>query len=118
MQVKGISQKSQQVQAPRQMSGNQSKRALNARLQVYGLDVSGPALTLDDVIEISVGDFPVAVVMITASEKGNSIPVVAACPLVGISDLAVILATLQATTRTVSSWLAWGDRPPGAEGRD
>ena len=63
------------------------------------------------------GDFPVAVVMITASGKANSAPLVAACPLVGMSDLAIILATLQATTRTVSGWLALGDRSPGVEGQ-
>ena len=93
-------------------------RALDACLQVFYLDVSCPTLTLDDVIEVSVGDFPVAVVMITASGKANSAPLVAACPLVGMSDLAIILATLQATTRTVSGWLALGDRSPGVEGQD
>ena len=93
-------------------------RALDACLQIFYLDVSYPTLTLDDVVEVSVGDFPVAVVMITASEKANSTPVVAACPLVGMSDLAIILATLQATTRTVSGWLLWGDRSHGAEGQD
>ena len=93
-------------------------RALDAWLQVFYLDVSCPTLTLDDVIEVSVGDFPVAVVMITASGKANSAPLVAACPLVGMSDLAIILATLQATTRTVSGWLALGDRSPGVEGQD
>lgn len=85
-------------------------RAIDACLQVFYLGSSHPALVLDDVIEVSVGDFPVAVVMITASEKADSTPVVAACPLVGMSDLAIILATLQATTRIVTHWLAWGDR--------
>ncbi len=93
-------------------------RALDACLQIFYLDVSYPSLTLDDVIEVSVGDFPVAVVMITASEKAKSLPLVAACPLVGMSDLAIILATLQATTRTVGGWLAWGDRSQGIEGQD
>ena len=93
-------------------------RALDACLQIFYLDVAYPTLTLDDVVEVSFGDFPVAVVMITASEKANSTPAVAACPLVGMSDLAIILATLQATTRTLSGWLVWGDRPRRAEGRD
>ena len=90
-------------------------RALDACLQVFYLGSSEPALVLDDLVEISVGDFPVAVVMITASEKANATPLVAACPLVGTSHLAIILATLQATTRTVSHWLTWGDRSPGVE---
>jgi hypothetical protein len=85
-------------------------RALDACLQIFYLGVSEPKLVLDSVVEVSVGDFPVAVVMITASEKASPTPLVAACPLVGMSDLAIILATLQATTRTVSHWLTWGDR--------
>lgn len=90
-------------------------RALDACLQIYYLGLSEPRLALDNVVEVSVGDFPVAVVMVTASEKSNTTPLVASCPLVGMSDLAIILATLQATTRTVSHWLA-GRRPfPGAE---
>lgn len=89
-------------------------RALDACLQIFYLGVSEPALHLDNVIEVSVGDFPVAVVMITASEKAMRTPLVAACPLVGMSDLAIILAALQATTRTASHWLAWGDRFPDA----
>ena len=85
-------------------------RALDECLQAFYLGDSHPALVLDDVIEISVGDFPVALVMITASERTDSMPVVASCPLVGMSDLSIILATLQATTRIVGRWLAWGDR--------
>ena len=69
-------------------------RALDACLQIFYLGLSQPSLVLDNVVEVSVGDFPVAVVMITASEKANSTPLVAACPLVGMSDLAIILATL------------------------
>ena len=90
-------------------------RALDACLQIFYLGGSEPTLVLDNVIEVSVGDFPVAVVMITASEEAHVTPLVAACPLVGMSDLAIILATLQATTRTVSHWLTWGDRSRGAE---
>ena len=93
-------------------------RALDACLQIFYLGYSDPALVLDNVIEVSVGDFPVAVVMITASEKSNPTPLVAACPLVGMSDLAIILATLQATARTVSHWLTWGDRNTGDQGQD
>ena len=92
-----------------------SLRALDACLQIFYLGLSQPSLVLNTVTEVSVGDFPVAVVMITASDKANSTPVVAACPLVGMSDLAIILATLQATTRTVSHWLAWGEKSPGGE---
>ena len=92
-------------------------RALDACMQIFYLGVSHPALVLDNVVEVSVGDFPVAVVMITASENVSTTSLVAACPLVGMSDLAIILATLQATTRTVSHWL-WGDRSPGAQGQD
>ena len=88
-------------------------RALDACLQIFYLDVSHPTLTLDEVVEVSVGDFPVAVVLITASEKATLTPVVAACPLVGMSDLAIILATLQATTRTMSHWLASREESPG-----
>lgn len=93
-------------------------RALDACLQIFYLGYSDPALVLDTVVEVSVGDFPVAVVMITASEKSDPTPLVAACPLVGMSDLAIILATLQATARTVSHWLTWGDRGTDAEGQD
>ncbi len=83
-------------------------------MQIFYLGVSHPTLVLDNVVEVSVGDFPVAVVMITATEDVNGTSLVAACPLVGMSDLAIILATLQATTRTVSHWLL-PDRSPGAE---
>ena len=93
-------------------------RALDACLQIFYLGYSDPALVLDNVIEVSVGDFPVAVVMIMASEGENKTPLVAACPLVGMSDLAIILATLQATARTVSHWLTWGDRTSEAEEQD
>ena len=93
-------------------------RALDACLQIFYLGISEPALVLDNVVEVSVGDFPVAVVMITASEKANTTPLVASCPLAGMSDLAIILATLQATTRMVSHWLTWGDRSPGTEEQD
>ncbi len=92
-------------------------RALDACLQIFYLGSSEPTLVLDSVIEVSVGDFPVAVVMITASEEMNATSLVAACPLVGMSDLAIILATLQATTRTVTHWL-WGDQSRGAEEQD
>ena len=92
-------------------------RALDACMQIFYLGVSHPTLVLDNVVEVSVGDFPVALVMITASEKVNTTSLVAACPLVGMSDLAIVLATLQATTRTVSHWL-WGDRSPIAEELD
>ena len=90
-------------------------RALDACLHVFHLGSSDPALVLDNVVEVSVGDFPVAVVMITASEGTNATPLVAACPLVGMLDLAIILATLQATERTVTHWLTWGDRTPSTE---
>jgi hypothetical protein len=95
-------------------------RALDACLQIFYLGISEPTLTLDNVIEVSVGDFPVAVVMITATENAEttSVPLVAACPLVGMSDLAIILATLQATGRTVSHWLACGDRSHESEERE
>ena len=94
-------------------------RALDACLGVFYRGASRPTLVLDDVVETSVGDFPVAVVMITASDIVKSTPVVASCPLVGMSDLAIILATLQATTRTVCHWLARGDRslPPEEQDR-
>jgi hypothetical protein len=85
-------------------------KALDACLHIFHLGSSDPALVLDNVVEVSVGDFPVAVVMISASENEIRTPLVAACPLVGMSDLAVILATLRATDRTVSHWLTWGDR--------
>ncbi len=93
-------------------------RALDACLQIFYLGVSEPTLVLDSVVEVSVGDFPVAVVMVTASENDKATPLVASCPLVGMSDLAIILATLQAATRTVSHWLTWGDRSRGTEERE
>jgi hypothetical protein len=82
------------------------------------LGLSKPVLILDKVVEVSVGDFPVAVVMITASDDAKSLSLVAACPLVGMSDLAIILATLQATERTAAHWLTWGDRTPSVEEQD
>ena len=93
-------------------------RALDACLQIFYLGVSEPTLVLDSVVEVSVGDFPVAVVMVTASENDKATPLVASCPLVGMSDLAIILATLQAATRTVSHWLTWGDRSHGTAERE
>ncbi len=95
-------------------------RALDACLQIFYLGISEPTLALDNVIEISVGDFPVAVVWITATENSDTAPrdLVAACPLVGTPDLAIILATLKATSRTVSHWLTWGDRTSSAEEQD
>ena len=93
-------------------------RALDACLQIFYLGTSEPSLKLDSVVELSVGDFPVAVVMITASERKSQTPLVAACPLVGMSDLAIILATLQASSRTVSHWLTWGDRAADGEATD
>ena len=92
-------------------------RALDACMQIFYLGASYPTLTLDDVIEVSVGDFPVAVVMITASDNVNETSLVAACPLVGMSDLAIILATLQATTRTISHWLS-GNPSSGGDEQD
>ena len=93
-------------------------RALDSCLQIFYHGVSHPALVLDSVAEVSMGDFPVAVVMITASEKAKPTPLVAASPLAGMSDLSIILATLQATTRTVSRWLIWGDASPRLEEQD
>ncbi len=89
-------------------------RAVDSCLQLFYLGISQPTLVLDDVVEVSVGDFPVAVVMITASQEENTTPLVAACPLVGMSDPAIILATLQATTRTLSGWLSKGSQSPSA----
>ena len=93
-------------------------RALDSCLQILYHGVSHPALILDSVIEVSVGDFLVAVVMITASEKAKPTPLVAACQLAGTSDLAIILATLQASTRTMSRWLEWEDVSPRWEEQD
>ena len=93
-------------------------RAIDACLQVFNLGVSKVALVLDGVVEVSVGDFQVAVVMITASESAKSSPLVAACPLVGMSDLAIILAVFQATERMVNHWLTWGDRTSSVEQHD
>ncbi len=89
-------------------------RAVDSCLQLFHLGISQPTLVLDDVVEVSVGDFPVAVVMITASQEENTTPLVAACPLVGMSDPAIILATLQATTRTLSGWLSKDGQSPSA----
>ena len=95
-------------------------RALDACLQIFYVGISEPTLALDNVIEISVGNFPVAVVWITATENSDTAPrdLVAACPLVGTADLAIILATLKATSRTGSHWLTWGDRTSSAEEQD
>lgn len=91
-------------------------RALDSLIRTLYRGVSYPTLVLDDVVEWSLDNSPVAVVMVTATEKTTSTPFVAACPLVGMSDLAIILATLQATSRTVSRWLAQGDTlPPSGE---
>ena len=93
-------------------------RALDSCLQIFYHGASHPGLVLDSVVEASVGDFQVAVVMITASEKAKPTPLVAACPLAGMSDLSIILATLQATTRTLSRWLTCGDTSPRSEEQD
>ncbi len=90
-------------------------RALDSLIRTLYRGVSYPALVLNDVVEWSLDDSPVAVVMVTATDKTTSTPFVAACPLVGMSDLAIILAILQATSRTVSRWLAWGDTLPPSD---
>ena len=87
-------------------------RALDACVQILYQGVAHPTLVLDSVVETKVAGAPVAVVAVTTSEGTRPIPLTAAWPLAQTSELAVILAVLQATGRTVSRWLAWEDSPP------
>jgi len=91
-------------------------RALDACVQILYRGVGHPMLALDSVIETSVAGTPIAIVGVTASEEARPVPLTAAWPLAQTSDLAAILAILQATGRTVSRWLMWDGSSPREDG--
>ena len=61
------------------ISAQATLQALDSCLPIFYQGVSNPTLVLDNLVEVSMRDFPVAVVMITASEKERPAPLVAAC---------------------------------------
>jgi hypothetical protein len=83
-------------------------RALRSCLQVLYDGPLLPGLALDSAVHVTVGDSPIAVVALTASENARARFLTAAWPDEGMPSLAVILATLHATSRTVTRWLAEG----------
>ena len=85
-------------------------RALHSCLQVLYEGPRQPGLVLESAVRITVENSPVAVVALTASENARARSLTAAWPDEGESELPVILATLQATSRTVTRWL----NPPPA----
>lgn len=80
-------------------------RALHACLQVLYEGPIQPGLMLESAVRITVENSPVAVVALTASENARPLSLTSAWADQGASDLAVILATLHATSRTVTRWL-------------
>jgi len=81
-------------------------RALHACLQVLHSGPRPPGLVLDSAVQVNVEGTPVAVVSLTASENARPQALTAAWAAQDTPELAVILATLHATARTVTRWLA------------
>ncbi|MEQ9401700.1 MAG: hypothetical protein RJQ04_21215 [Longimicrobiales bacterium] len=83
-------------------------RALHACLQVLYEGPVQPGLVLENAIQASVDGASVIVVSLTASESARPLPLTAAWADQGSPALAAILATLHATSRTVTRWLGQG----------
>jgi hypothetical protein len=60
---------------------------------------------LESAVEVTVGDHPVAVVALTASENAQARFLTAAWAVGDDTPLAVVLALLQATSRTIARWI-------------
>ena len=80
-------------------------RALHSCLQVLYQGPRQPGLVLETVVRITVHDTPVVVAALTAAEKARPRLLTAAWPDQGEPGVPVIMATLHATSRTVTRWL-------------
>ena len=80
-------------------------RAVHSCVQVLYKSPLQPGLVLESAVRVMVGRSPVAVVALTASENARPRSLTAAWAGEGESGLAVILAMLQATSRTVTRWV-------------
>lgn len=80
-------------------------RALHSCLQILYNGPVHPGLVLESVVQIMVENSPIVVVTLTASEHARPHTLTSAWAVQGASGLAVILATLHATSRTVTRWL-------------
>lgn len=83
-------------------------RALHSCLQVLYVGPHQPGLVLERAVRITVENAPVIVVALTASENARPRPLTSAWAEDRDPLLAVILATLHATARTVTRWLYEG----------
>jgi hypothetical protein len=81
-------------------------RALHSCLQVLYEGRVQPGLVLESAMRITVESAPVVVVALTASENARPRFLTSAWPDDAGSDLPVIMATLHATSRTVTRWLS------------
>jgi len=91
-------------------------RAVHSCVQVLYKCPMQPGLVLESAVQVTVGNSQVAVVALTASENARPRSLTAACADEGGSSLAVILAMLQATSRTVTRWVNETEQSEG-EGR-
>jgi hypothetical protein len=85
-------------------------RALHSCLQVLYEGPRQPGLVLENVVRIEVEKSPVVVVALTASERARPQILTAAWTDEGEPGLPVIMATLNATSRTVVRWLSESKR--------
>lgn len=81
-------------------------RALHSCLQVLYDGPVQPGLVLESAVRITVESAPVVVVALTASENARPRSLTSAWADEGVKGLAVIMATLHATSRTVTRWLS------------
>jgi hypothetical protein len=86
-------------------------RALHSCLQTLYEGPRQPGLVLENVVRIEVEKSPVVVVALTASERARPQVLTAAWTDEGEPGLPVIMATLNATSRTVIRWLKESKRP-------
>ena len=80
-------------------------RALHSCLQVLCQSHNQPGLVLETVVRVTVQKTPVVVAVLTAAEKARPRLLTAAWPDEGDPGLSVIMATLHATSRSVTRWL-------------
>ena len=90
-------------------------RALHSCLQILYEGPMQPGLALERALQVTVQGSPVAVVSLTASENARPRSLTSAWPDEGAPGLAMILATLNAASRTVTRWLS-GERPSEGSG--
>jgi hypothetical protein len=81
-------------------------RALEECLSEFYAGSGSPSLALESAMSVQVEESDVAVVAVRAFLEGSSLPLTAASPIErGAPALAVILATIRASARTVTRWL-------------